>query len=312
MERDNDSACIAHVTIERLTADLAVAVANPALPSFERKSDAPHLAPRVRAPTPRDITAVVAAITIDELRALPSEQLQQLARLAARIGNVLTAMLLLRCVFLTRASWLTPPPCSHIFTVFFCRKLLLLAASDAAHHRTVCTALHIHNDFCTLHSFLERIYCTRDFFLLIAEAQRAAGTRVFFDVSYSNCDSAVLFVTASEFCVMNVNDATLMLRVQLRDVTSVTVHDGACCVHISDTVAHYVHASNAAAAVCDALSRRVAPALDWAAAISRADALVELRANWFSLLTADWCARLRIILAQHPLLPLHKMGWTVS
>jgi hypothetical protein len=98
MERDNDSACIAYARIERLTADLAFAVANPALPSFERNSDAPQLAPHVRAPTPRDITAVVAAITIDDLRGLPSEQLRLLARLAARIGNVLTAMLLLRCV----------------------------------------------------------------------------------------------------------------------------------------------------------------------------------------------------------------------
>ena len=55
---------------------------------------------------------------------------------------------------------------------------------------------------------------------------------------------------------------------------------------------HSVHAS-AAAAVCDALSRRVAPALDWNAPISRADAVVELKTHWFPLLTADWRARVR-------------------
>ena len=300
------AALAADLQIARLEAGVAAGAAN-----CELASGAQHPVPRVRAPTPLDITAVVADMTIDVLQSLQPDQLRLLARLAARIGDVLTAMMLLRCVFLTRAYWLNPPPCSHIFTVFFCRQLLLLASSDAAHHRTVCTALHLHNDFCTLHSFLQRVECTRDFFMLFAEAQRAVGTRVFFDVSYLHCDRAVLFVSPSEFCVMR-DDASLMLRVQLRDVTSVTVHDGACCVHISDTVAHYVHASNAAAAVCDALSRRVAPALDWAAAISRADALVELRANWFSLLTADWCARLRIILAQHPLLSINKMGWTVS
>ena len=110
MARVNVSACIADAKIERLTAALAVAVANPALPSCERQSDAPYLDPRVRAPTPLDITAAVAAITNDALKALPSEQLRQLARLAARIGDVLTAMLLLRCVSNFHTCILADPP----------------------------------------------------------------------------------------------------------------------------------------------------------------------------------------------------------
>jgi hypothetical protein len=111
-----------------------------------------------------------------------------------------------------------------------------------------------------LHSLLQLIHCSRVFFLLFAEAQRAVGTRDLFDVSYLECARAVLIVSASEFCVMR-EDATLLLRVQLRDVIRVTEADGQCCVCVSDTVTHSVHAS-AAAAVCDALSRHVAPALD--------------------------------------------------
>ena len=74
-------------------------------------------------------------------------------------------------------------------------------------------------------------------------------------------------------------DATLLLRVQLCDVTCVTADDGQCSVRVSDTVVHSVHATIAAAAMCDALSRRKAPALDWNATVSRADAIVELKLN---------------------------------
>jgi hypothetical protein len=154
------------------------------------------------------------------------------------------------------------------------------------------------------------VHCrSRDFFLLFAEAQRAFGTRVFFDVSYLGDVSAVLIVSPDEFCVMR-EDATLLLRVQLRDVTRVAVNDevndGHCCVYVSDTeVPHTVRASIAAAAVCNALSRRAAPALVWDD-ISRARAIEELKTHWFPLLTADWAARVRIALASHPLFTISR------
>ncbi len=59
-------------------------------------------------------------------------------------------------------------------------------------------------------------------------------------------------------------------------MTRVTEDDGECSMRVSGTVTHSVHASIAAAAVCDALSRLVTPALAWNARISRADAIVEL------------------------------------
>ncbi len=147
------------------------------------------------------------------------------------------------------------------------------------------------------------VHGTRDFFLLFAEAQRAFGTRVFFDVSYLSNAVAVLIVSPVEFCVMSECDSTLLLRVQLRDVSHVTVVDGQCCnVTVSDKVVHAVavHASPAAAAVCDALSRREAPALDWNN-LSREDSIAELNIHWFPLLTADWAARVRTALAKYPL-----------
>jgi hypothetical protein len=85
--------------------------AHQALSGRELQS-APHqLVPRVRAPKPLDVAAVVAAVTIDELRALPPEQLRHLARLAARSSDVLTAMMLLRCVLNCFTCMLADPLC---------------------------------------------------------------------------------------------------------------------------------------------------------------------------------------------------------
>ncbi len=154
---------------------------------------------------------------------------------------------------------------------------------------------------------MQRVDCTRDFFVLFAEAQRAVGTRVFFDVVYGDCPHAVLFVSPSEFCVMS-DDATLMLRVQLCDVTSATVNTGGCVTVVCGELQHSLQAS-AAAAVCDALNGRVAPVP--VAVVSREVAVLELRTRWFSLLTADWRARVRTALAAHPLFSLSK-HFTVS
>jgi hypothetical protein len=174
-----------------------------------------------------------------------------------------------------------------------------LTSANEDCHRIVCTALHHHNDFCTLHSSLLVAYCPHDFFLLFAEAQRDFGTRVFFDVTYLNCDRAVLIVTATELCLMRVN-ATVLLKVQLRDVVSVTASAVKCCVIECATVTHAVSALDAAA-VCDALCRRDAPAMASTQPIPRAAAILELRFLWFPLLTADWRARVRVLLERHPL-----------
>jgi hypothetical protein len=81
--------------IAQLRAGLDAANANAATFSCEQQQ---QLVPRVSAPTPLDVAAVVAAIPSDALSVLQPDQLQRLARLAARTGDVMTAMMLLRCV----------------------------------------------------------------------------------------------------------------------------------------------------------------------------------------------------------------------
>ena len=115
-----------------------------------------------------------------------------------------------------------------------------------------------------------------------------------------DCPHAVLFVSPSEFCVM-CDNATLMLRVQLCDVTSVTVNTGGCITVVVSGALHHSLQASAAAAVCNALYRRVAPVV----AVSREVAVLELQTRWFSQLARrpgsihfcdhgirkyDWCS----------------------
>ena len=110
IRRITESHCAADSQIAQLQASLAAATVNQALSSCELQSDAQQLVPRVRAPMPLDVAAVVAAITNDALKALQPDQLQHLARLAARTGDVLTAMMLLQCVSNFHTCILADPP----------------------------------------------------------------------------------------------------------------------------------------------------------------------------------------------------------
>jgi hypothetical protein len=117
---------------------------------------------------------------LESIKDLPACQLQRVAAQAARCGDPLTAMRML-----------------HALAVRCARDY------DALMH--VCTALHLHNDFCTLYSLLHCCYDFDDFFALFAEAQRAYGTRVFSGVTCNDEQRCVCVVTLYRVYVFRVN-----------------------------------------------------------------------------------------------------------
>jgi hypothetical protein len=141
------------------------------------------------------------------LHAIPDMAVQELDRVAvqaARSGDPLTALNLIK-------------------------ELAVRCARDPAALMHVCTALNVHNNFCTLYSFLHCCVDYRDLFALFAEAQHAYGTRVYDDVTYRDVPHCVCVVTLYRVCVLSVHDrvAAVLCEFVTRDVNvDVNVHGG--------------------------------------------------------------------------------------
>jgi len=126
---------------------------------------------------------------------MPAPQLQRVATRAARCGEPLIAMHLLKA-------------------------LAVRCAGDSEALMHVCTALNVDNDFYTLYTLLNCCIDCDDFFALFACVQHAYGTRVYRGVACNGVINCVCVVTMYRVCVLSVDGAvvTVLHNIVLRDV----------------------------------------------------------------------------------------------
>jgi len=132
---------------------------------------------------------------IASIAQMPARDLQCVAAQAARSGEPLTAMRLIK-------------------------ELAVRCAHDPEAIMHVCTALHVHNDSRNLYSLLNCCVDCADVFALFAEAQRAYGTRVFCNVVCNDVMNCVCVVTLYRVCVFGVDDnvVSVLHDLTMRDV----------------------------------------------------------------------------------------------
>jgi hypothetical protein len=153
------------------------------------------------------------ALVTYDIAGLPAQDLQLVAVQAARSGDPLTALNLIK-------------------------ELAVRCARDPAALMHVCTALNVHNNFCTLYSLLHCCVDYVDLFALFAEAQHAYGTRVYTNVTCNGVKHCVCVVTLYRVCVFSVRDgvAAVVCQFVTRDVnTAIDVRGGSVlCMPLAD------------------------------------------------------------------------------
>ena len=110
---------------------------------------------------------------------------------------------------LQRVAWLAARITHPLAGMRLIRALAVRCATDRTALMHVCTALHLNNDFFTLHRLLHCMLHPFDLFVLFGEAQRAYGTRVTCDVSYQGLLHCVHVVNMYRDCVYHVADGVV-------------------------------------------------------------------------------------------------------